>query len=390
MLQDWLYEGLAAIGRVFLHPITYWAVVLVVIAGYNRIKRERREFGVKVFHLFTEWKGTWRVAFGASLFISVLGLGAGMVFQLETLFLLGAITILLSLPWRFTLLSPAYSLGITSLVLLLSPIVASFFIDGQLGWLQQANLSGLVLLLGLLLVAEASLVRRAGQESFPRLVPGKRGGWTGEHQLKKMSIIPFFALVPSGQITSFADFWPYFSIGGETYSIVLVPFLLGFHYGVRSRVPQHAANHLSRATLLLAIFVLLLATGSIYEPWLAFAAIAAAIIGREFISYRHRMVERKGQPYFRKLDDGIRVLGVIKDSPADRIDIHPGETVRKVNGRKVNTEESFYQALQGSGAYFKLEVLDASGEIRFVQGALYEGDHHELGIVLLNDPHKEK
>ena len=43
----------------------------------------------------------------------------------------------------------------------------------------------------------------------------------------------------------------------------------------------------------------------------------------------------------------------------------------------------FYEALQQNRAHCKLEVLDVNGQIRFVQRALYEGDHHELGILFV-------
>ncbi|MFC2947248.1 PDZ domain-containing protein [Virgibacillus sediminis] len=391
MIQDWLHELLSAAGKLFIHPLTYWAILLILISGYVRIKRERKDFGVKVSPLFTEWRHTWKISIGAGFLLSMINLGAGMVFQFETILLLGWITLLLSLPYRFTLLSPAYTLGITYLLLLLLPIGDRLFFGGtMIDGLQQVNLLGIVLLLGILLIIEALLVRRAGQEGFPRLIPGRRGGWIGQHHLKKMSIIPFFTLVPMGAITPFADFWPYFSIGGESYGLVLIPFLLGFDYGVKSRLPQQAAGSLFKATLLLSLLVLLLAVGGIYQSLLIFVAAAAAIIGREYISYRHRIRERKGQPYFRKMGNGLRVLGIIQGTPADRMDIGVGETITKVNGRKVDTEEGFYQALQGSGAYFKLEVLNAFGEMRFVQGAFYEGDHYELGLVFVTGPHRER
>ncbi len=34
--------------------------------------------------------------------------------------------------------------------------------------------------------------------------------------------------------------------------------------------------------------------------------------------------------------------------------------------------------------FFKLEILGENGEVRFVQSALYEEDHHELGIITAN------
>jgi S1-C subfamily serine protease len=65
-----------------------------------------------------------------------------------------------------------------------------------------------------------------------------------------------------------------------------------------------------------------------------------------------------------------------------------GEIVSKVNGTIVHNEAEVYEALQRNRAHCKLEVLDVNGQVRFVQRALYEGDHHELGILFVQDEKK--
>ena len=65
-----------------------------------------------------------------------------------------------------------------------------------------------------------------------------------------------------------------------------------------------------------------------------------------------------------------------------------GEVVTKVNGVKIHDEKGFYEALQKNGAHCKLEVLDVNGQVRFVQRALYEGDHHELGLLFVQEEKK--
>ncbi|MDY0405108.1 hypothetical protein P5G51_006575 [Virgibacillus sp. 179-BFC.A HS] len=60
-----------------------------------------------------------------------------------------------------------------------------------------------------------------------------------------------------------------------------------------------------------------------------------------------------------------------------------------MHGRPVASEAAFYQALQINGAFVKLTVLDTSGEMRFVQGALYENDHHELGLIFVTAAYRD-
>src|SRR5699024_11780016 len=98
-----------------------WSFILVVLSGYQRIKRERTNFGTKIFDIFSEWKHTWKTAVLAGLFLSVITIGSGMVFSYETIMLLSVVVIFLSLTLRFTMLSASYTIGLTYVLLLFLP-----------------------------------------------------------------------------------------------------------------------------------------------------------------------------------------------------------------------------------------------------------------------------
>ncbi|HLR62377.1 MAG TPA: PDZ domain-containing protein [Lentibacillus sp.] len=382
MVQTWLMELANGIGRFFLNPLVYWAIILSIVVGYKRIRKERNHFGLKIFDIFSEWKNAGRVTLIYGIVLSVITIGTGMVFSYETIMLLAAVTILLSLSMRLTLLSPVYTIGITFLLLLLAPFVleSQSLIDMDL--FSAPNFTGLSLLFAIFISAEAFLLKRHNRNgTFPDMELGRRGTWIGIHHLKKMTLIPFFVLIPSGPLTSIASFWPYFSVGGETYSLMLVPFLIGFDHTVRSELPEKAAVRLAKPARMLSLIVLLLAAGSMFIGWLALAAIVAGIIGREYLNFKHRTADQKKTPFFTQNSRGIKVLAVVPGTPADRLGILVGETITKVNGKKIDRIEQFYYALQDSGAFFKLEIRGDNGEARFVQSALYEKDHHELGII---------
>ena len=389
MVESWLLELLKGIGKVFLNPLLYWSFLMILIVSYRRIQRERGHFGFKIFNAFSEWKNTWMTSILAGLIISLLTLGLGMVFSYETILVLSIVVIILSISFSLTLLSASYTIGITYLIILLSPLLLQFqtFLDVQL--FSKIDFTSLVILLSIFLFIEAILLRNIKREdTFPELSLSDRGIWIGQHHLKKISMIPFFVLIPSGMITPFAPFWPYFSIGDESYSILLVPFIIGFDYLVRGSLPQNAARRISKSVSILGLIVLLLAIGSIYISWLSLIAVLIAIVGREFINYKHRINDKGSLPYFNPVAAGLKVLAVIPGTPGDRLGILVGETILKVNGREINSEEEFYIALQESGAYFKIDVLNDEEEVRFVQSALYEGDHHELGLIFAGKPYR--
>ncbi|WP_042142686.1 PDZ domain-containing protein [Paucisalibacillus sp. EB02] len=385
MLQDWLIEIAKGIGKLFLNPLLYWSVIFIILIGIRRIKQERRYFGTKVFDVLSEWKDTWGFSVIIGIFYSIVIIGIGMVISYEAIIILSIVTILLTLTFRFTMLSPSYTIGITIIILLLSPSLSEYLpIHGEI------NLSTLAILLALFLFVEAHFLSRIRQnETFPALVLGERGSWIGRHWIKKFSIIPLFTLVPSGLIEPFAAYWPFLSIGGDDYALVLIPFVLGFEFPVRGSMPYKVANRLAMKLLGLAVIVLAIAIGSIFISWLTIVAVVVAIFGREFINYRFRTEDHARRPFFNHTHDGLKVLSVIPGSPADRLNILIGEIITKVNGHKIHSEEELYVALQQTGSFFKVELFDNNGEIRFVQSAMYEGDHHELGLIFTSEPYRK-
>lgn len=381
-----------AVAKIVINPLFYWSFILIIFSGIRRIKEERKTFGIKINDLFFEWSRTWIFSIGFGLFLTGIMIGLGVVYTYETMLVLSIVTIILSIHGKLTWLSASYTVGLTYIIMLLAPLILQYqnVISAEL--FEHVNFTAIALFVPLFMIAESVLLRiMHGNESSVSVGKSSRGARIGQHHLRKLAIIPFFVLVPSGLITPIASFWPYISIGGESYSLLFFPFILGFNHAVRSCLPQEGANYLGKWIGLLSILVLGLVIGSIYVPLLSAVAILLAIVGREFILYKFRIHEKYTLPYFTTHKTGLTVLTVIPDSRADRLGIVVGETIAKVNGKKIYSASDFYYYLQDSSAFFKLDVLDKNGEVRFIQSALYEGDHHELGIIFIekNEPQVE-
>lgn len=349
---------------------------------------EREQFGVKVFDLFSEWRRTLLPAVITGILVSLILIGGGVVFSYGSLITLSFVMILLSLNLRFTLLSASYTIGLTYIVLLLLPTLLENQDVIPTAYFAENNFVGLTFLLGIMLVAEAIYVRRVKRnETFPRLVKSERGIWVGEHHLRKMSMIPLFFLVPGGVLESFAPYWPLISLGEESYGIVLFPFLLGFSHRIRASIAPVRGKQLSKQIFWLGMFVIAISVTGYFFEGLSPIALILAIFGREFITYRLRTQEKKQNAFFKPEQQGLRVLGIIPGTPAERLDIQAGEVITKINDRRVNNSDEFYKGLQAAGAYFKLEILDDQEEMRFVQSAFYESDHYRLGLLFIEAPH---
>lgn len=82
----------------------------------------------------------------------------------------------------------------------------------------------------------------------------------------------------------------------------------------------------------------------------------------------------------------MKVLAVIPGSPAESLGIRPGESIVKINGISIRTKEQMHAALRKNPAFCKLEVRNLQGESKFLQRAIYAGEHHQLGAILAPDP----
>src|SRR5690625_7558049 len=82
-----------------------------------------------------------------------------------------------------------------------------------------------------------------------------------------------------------------------------------------------------------------------------------AIIGKELITIKYKMKSKKGEKYYAPLNQGLKVLAIIPNTPAERLNILVGETITRVNNKEVNNEKEFYRALQDKSASFKLDEI---------------------------------
>ncbi|WP_258000250.1 PDZ domain-containing protein [Bacillus sp. Marseille-P3661] len=388
MTYTWILDVLVGVGRYFLNPLVYIVFLFSFILGYRRVKRERKDFNIRIFHAFIGWRELIWPSIVTGLVISVITLGLGLLLPYGFTVLTGAISVLFLCLLRPRLLSPAYVLGFAILVSLFLPMVdvnQPIFVQ----WLEDiGNTSFLVMaiIMSLLLVAEGLLILKRGSNlTTPRLKKSKRGKLVGIHETQKLWMAPVFFLIPGDAITSIWEWWPVIATSNQSYTVMLVPFGIGFYQQIQSSLPKMAIQATGRRVLGLSMIVLTLTVAAYWYPILAVGAAVVALIGREWITIRQRSADEDQVSFFANRDTGMVILGVIPGSPADRMSLQIGEVVTKVNGQVVRSEKEFYEALQVNRAFCKLEVLDYNGEVRFANRSLYDGEHHELGLLFVHD-----
>ncbi|MCM3023366.1 PDZ domain-containing protein [Heyndrickxia ginsengihumi] len=386
MGQIWIEELLKGVVRFFLQPIVYYAILIAIFTGYLRVKRERKDFHVRLFSIFQELKFLFPLGLLAGLILSIVSVVTGYTIAYPFIVAVTIVTILFSLIGQFRYLSPAFTMGTALILLFLLRIVPISSLSNIVQAVSYHMYTGFAILLGLFMIVEGWLMRQNGAKQLsPKLRKSRRGFTVGVFQAKRIWLVPVLCLLPLGPLTSSVDWWPVISWGGHSFSFVLVPFLLGFQQQIQSTLPQQAIDRVSKQVCLVGILTIIIAAAGYWYPIFSIVAAFVAILLRGFISLGHRMRENAAPYYFTPQIKGLMVLAVIPGSPADKMGLEKGEIIQKCNGKMVRHKDEFYQALQINPAFCKLEVLDIHNEIRFAQGALFVGDHHELGLLTLDE-----
>ncbi|WP_318507331.1 PDZ domain-containing protein [Bacillus sp. T3] len=390
MAQDWLVEFLIGTGKLFLHPLFYVMFLISAYLGVSRVKRERKNFHVRVENAYFELRQLLPYGLLIGLCLSIFIVAAGVVIPFGAIVLIAAASFLFLLTTKIRFVSPAYTLGIA--------LIAMFLIHWQnwtIPFIETKNFNGqafpaVAILLGLLIIAEGILILWNGKKgTSPMLIKGKRGAGVGAHEVKRLWMVPLFLLIPGDVLQLPFSWWPTFAVGGETFSLLLVPFGIGIHQQIQAVLPAIAMKTHGKQVVILGVVIAFLAGGAYFMPVASIAVAMIAIVSREIIVWRLRIREQNLPFYFSKQNHGLMILGILLDSPASKMALKVGEIISKVNGQTVTDETEFYEALQRNRAHCKLEVYDVNQEVRFVQRALYEGDHHELGILFVQDEKKK-
>jgi hypothetical protein len=389
--QTWLIELLKGTGKLFLHPVFYYLVFLAGLLGVSRVKRERRNFHVRVEDAYFELRQLFPIGIVTGLVISVVSISAGIVIPFAAVVLTALFTLLWSLTTKVRLLAPAYTVGAAFFALIFVvqegwslPYIPDLFTGPD-----EKIFPSMAVLLAILTIGEGVVILKNGPKgTSPKLIKSKRGLTVGIHEVNRLWMLPVFLLLPGGAIQPPFEWWPVFSLGDQSYSLILVPFAVGFHQQIQGLLPKEAVRLVGKRVIVLGAIIFIASIAGYWWPIASIAAVALAILGREAITLHQRLHEENLPFYFSKRNNGLMILGIIPESPAGKMGLQVGEMVTKVNGVRVQNEKKFYEALQRNRAHCKLEVLDVNGQVRFVQRALFEGDHHELGILFVQDEKK--
>ncbi|MBC2134434.1 S1C family serine protease [Listeria innocua] len=388
--MDIFSEILNGIGRLLLQPALYVGIILVIIAGFNRVKWERKSFSISIYSPWLELKNFFGVSLLFGLVLSIITTLIGFSVTIEWIAIFNAVACFLLIVGMFRLSSTAFTIGITSLIFYfcyyfdvnLSPFTNLAFTYDAI-FIDNFMIS-MTFLLAILLFVEAFLIQyTSAKNPSPSLRKSKRGKLVGSFQLRKLWFVPLVVFIPGDVFTKIFEWWPVFTIGSESYSLIILPLFIGFQQQVQAQLPEEASKKIAVQVTTLATIIAVAGLIGIVMPVLTLFAFMFAVIGRFWISYRHYRSEQLLPKKFGPQPDGLVVLGARESTPSTRLNLKAGEKITEVNGQKVHNREELYEALNLNRAFCKLKVIDNAGEPRFEQTALYENESFELGLLLV-------
>jgi len=421
LFLDWMRLAGQALAAMLAQPFFYLAVLVVLLQYRRQIYLERKLYHVRLHSLPAD--ALRAVGFGllAGVFASAVMAGFGARLAAGTVLWLWGIALVLML-FRVRFLCFAYAAGVLGLL----HAAAVLWNDGAAagqggtpggdpsawgGWaeaawnsLLEAHMPSVFVLVALMHLIEALLVRADGARmAMPLFLKGKRGKLVGGYQIQGFWPVPLLlpvpaasaAVSPAGALSSAhgpasADglslpWTPLFGSGVEAWGMLAVPLLIGFTELTTSMLPERKARRSAAGLAGFSVLLFATAIAAQWSVWLVVLASAVSILMHEAMMFASRLKETSSAPLFVHTPQGLKVLGVLPGSPASELGIRPGETIHRVNGERVATRAELHRAMRRSPAFVKLELLDLNGENRFAQRAVYDGDHHLLGIILAPD-----
>lgn len=377
-----------------LQPLVWLGLLRSYLTAKRRVKSERQHFQsainpqlVEVHHFLVDG-----CLLGVLMTIISLALGLVVAPIWVVIYEVVATISLIIIPGA---LVPVTAFGLSWLVYwIMSPELTTVGGALQRHGVAMTSMSGNLvvnglLLLAIVLAATAVLLRHYDYEGrSPQLQPDQRGKRLVRYQWQQLLVLPVGVLVPGDWLHATISWWPVFMVGERSFSILLLPLLVGTSVRVYKQLPQIAWRQLAARygwVTLASVLVAIIARFAVLSPQWLLALMGLIVVLTWGILAQHRYHDRHQQFRYSDTEQGVRVIGLRPHTPADKLNLDLGDIILECNRQPVNTEAEFYAALLKSPTYVHLKVRNRQQELIITETAIYNGAPHELGIVLFTD-----
>ena len=235
----------------------------------------------------------------------------------------------------------------------------------------------------ILFISLYSLNKNNENKIFPVLGQSKRGKAIAQYTNKSLWVLPMAVVVPGEVIEPFANWWPLLSIGNEKYAVLILPILVGLHFTISTQLLNEATEKLQTEFRMLSLLALASFIVSYFYPSLTIWLVGILVIIGLIILYRHRKRENLWNFRYGPADEGLRVIAVRPDSPAERLNLSIGDVIMNINDQKMEDKITFDEVIAYNRSYIKMRIRRKDGEIIIAETPLYDDDYNNLGLLIL-------
>lgn len=382
----------------FIQPIFIIGLLYAVYNRNQRVSYSREKFRVNFNRENFEVKDFLLKGVLPGVLLSVLSVLIGIPVTIEWYLVYQVLTIVLLLIGGSRFIHPVLTFSLSAIVLYGLNFIG---VNLPLGWLSNLggqemftfgetmgnlpNLTRNLLLLATIILFTSTFIldKKDDYKTFPTLKSSKRGKMVAKYQKKSLWILPLLVIVPGEVVEPFATWWPLLNIHGEQYAFLFLPILVGLHYTVSTQLLEEATLKLQKEFRYLAMLGLALFVASYFVPMMSLVGVVILLLGGLWILIRHRQRENMWNFRYGPADEGLRVIAVRKDSPAERLDLSIGDIILNLNEHELIDTAEYNKVLSANRSYAKMRIRRKDGEIVIAETPLYDDDYNNLGLLLL-------
>lgn len=384
----------------FLQPVFIIGLLYTIFNRNKRVKYSRKNFRVNFNRTNFELKDFFIKGLLPGILVSILSLVLGVPLTIEWYLIYQIVAILFLLIGGSRFIHPIFTFSMTSILMYaanlfqfdlnfqwLQPVINEnlFIMNFELNSLPSLLMNVLLFTSFILLITTFVMSRDNENKIFPILGSSKRGKTIAQYPNKSLWVLPMLIIVPGEVIEPFADWWPLLNIGGERFALLILPVLIGLHYTVSTQLLNEATSIIQKEFRWLSLVGLLGVVLTYFYPILSIVVTGLLLIIGLFILYRHRKRENLWTFRYGPADEGLRVIAVRPDSPAERLNLSIGDIIMDMNDKTMNSREEFNEMLAYNRSYIKMRIKRKDGEIVIAETPLYDDDYNNLGLLILEN-----
>ncbi|GAY72673.1 PDZ domain-containing protein [Lentilactobacillus kosonis] len=372
-----------------LQPVLWLTVIRSGVLFLSRVKRERKLFRSAIYEDFFEGRHLLKSTLFCGVIASIMGIllisvSAKWIVVYIALELISVVVLsFTSLPITLITLSGV----LVTLITVPNDLFGLSWLTSALSAsLQAVPIANLIAILGIILVLNGLyVIGVGGNYPSPIIDRNKRNTRIAKFRFNESAVVPMLLLVPGNWFEAHLSFWPVFNYGGHSYTLFILPLLLGLRFTVKRGVLGTMIAKVAHVTIATGVLALLGAIITKFIPAIGIYALITIwlvyLISLMVIKSQDRRIDFE----YSEVMDGVRVLGIKPETPAAKMNLEVGDIILEVNGELVTNETELYQAISQNSTYCKLKVRDRNDQLKITETAIFKNSPHEIGIKTYSD-----